>query len=159
MLLSKSPERNTFQRDCYIREQEKKGKIDDPETQKMLEYYNSRNARKHEKENDPSWQENNLEYDLRSTNWILKKVRDSESYAQDLYAAMCNNEFLKKEVIPILREEKWGCSWRYAGGIIADMREKGDYVDWYCSGNEGQVTDEVQNDLLKLGWIVITHDD
>ena len=75
-----------------------------------------------------------LEYDLLTTEWILHKVRASESYAQNLYAALCNNDFTKLEPWPILNGKTWSCSWRYAGGIIADMREQGDYVDWYCSG-------------------------
>lgn len=110
-------------------------------------------------------QKNNLEYDLLSTDWILEKVRNSDNYAQNLYAALCNNDFIKNEVWPILKEDTWGCGWRYAGGIIADIQEKGDYMDWYCSGigsslsskeyvTESIVTDEIKDDLLKLGWLV-----
>jgi hypothetical protein len=80
---------------------------------------------------------------------------------------MCNTDFVRNDVWPLLKEEKWSCSWRYAGGIIADMREEGDYIDWYCSGiggdkedyvGEGYVTDEIRDDLLKLGWVVIDDD-
>ena len=160
--LSKSPDRDTFQRDKYIERQTEKGTMDDPETIKMLEFYESIRIKKGERDQDPEWQKNNLEYDLRSTDWILKKVRENDNYAQNLYAALCNNDFIKNEVWPLLKEEDWGCSWRYAGGIIADMREEGDYIDWYCSGigrhddhvGEGTVTDEIREDLLKLGWIV-----
>jgi hypothetical protein len=50
------------------------------------------------------------------------------------------------------------------------MREEGDYVEWYCSGiqgdpdedwvdlghvSEGTVTDQIREDLFKLGWIVL----
>jgi hypothetical protein len=63
------------------------------------------------------------------------------------------------------------------------MQQKGDYSDWYCSGiqsnptdaeymsmtdqekeiadrlkdyvGEGMVTDEVREDLRKLGWVVL----
>jgi len=28
-------------------------------------------------------------------------------------------------MLVVLTEQKWGCSWRYAGGIIADIREQG----------------------------------
>jgi hypothetical protein len=68
------------------------------------------------------------------------------------------------------------------------MQEKGDYIDWYCSGikdskeldddqfqqltreqqesyiqakafvPESVVTDEIRADLLKLGWIVVDNE-
>jgi hypothetical protein len=85
---------------------------------------------------------------------------------------MCNMQFQKLDVIPILKEELWSCSWRYAGGIIADMRQEGDYIDWYCSGiggglgngdttgtkgyvPEGIVTEEIESDLRELGWVPV----
>jgi len=118
--------------------------------------------------------EGDMEHDLRSTDWICLKVRNSDAYAQNLYAAMCNMRFQRQDVLPILRDEFWHCSWRHAGGIVADMRESGDYLNWYCSGignaddgyglsgqtqntqgyvPEATVTDEVREDLLKLGWV------
>lgn len=109
-----------------------------------------------------------MESDLKSTSWICEKVRTSNIYAQNLYAALCNNEFQKKEMWPILKDERWSCSWRHAGAIIADMKENGDYLDWYCSGirtseswdqrgysHEGDVTEEIKYDLHRLGWMVI----
>jgi hypothetical protein len=109
-----------------------------------------------------------LEYEMMNCVWFRNKVRESESYAQNLYAALCNNEFIKNDVWPILEDKRWCCSWRYAGGMIADLREEGEYTDWYCSGMgidnnknfvpESHVTDEIRNDLLKLGWIVIEDD-
>ena len=125
-------------------------------------------------EQDPEWRENNLEYDLRSTDWILDNVRASDVYAQNIYAALCNNDFQRNDVMPILKNETWSCSWRHAGGVVADMIGKGDYMDWYCSGGSGSamsvenyiqgyvkesaVTDEVLEDLFKLGWIVSSLD-
>lgn len=134
--LAKSPERNTFQKENYLKRQAEMGKTpeNDDDTQAMFEYYQSWTTQKEEKEADPEWRENNMEYDLRSTQWILDKVRADDAYAQNLYAAMCNNEFQKNEFLPLLKGQTWSCSWRYAGGIIADMREQGDYIDWYCSG-------------------------
>lgn len=116
-----------------------------------------------------------LELELKSCDWIIKKVKSDDAYAQNLYAALCNNEFIKNEVLHILREDTWYCSWRYAGGIIADMKGYGDYLDYYCTGmtnvtydtvedekqfrkkqyvHEGYVTDEIKKDLVTLGWIV-----
>ena len=75
-----------------------------------------------------------LEQDLMASPMMLAKVRESNVYAQHLYAAMCNQAFAKNEVWPQLKGETWSCSWRYAGGIIADMQNQGDYLNWYCSG-------------------------
>ena len=111
---------------------------------------------------NPEWQRNNLEYALRSTKWICDKAKASKIYAQNLYAALCNNDFQKLAVMPILQDQRWHCSWRHAGGVIADMIEHGDYIDLYCSGMaddpayvaESKVTDAIRADLKALGWIV-----
>lgn len=105
--------------------------------------------------------ENNLEYDLRSSDWICDKVKQSEQYAQSLYAALCNMEYIKLETLNILSEKTWSCSWRYAGEVVALMRGQGDYMDWYCSSfgrsydtvSEGTVTQEIYNDFKKIGWV------
>jgi hypothetical protein len=183
--ISKSPGRLTFQKEKYVERREAEGKLPDPAYLEMfargLKYYDERFQSKES-------QQGSLEYCLLTTDWILAKVRNSRVYAQNLYAAMCNNEFLELEVMPILKNDMWSCSWRYAGGIIADMCQEGDYIDWYCSGTnawdnvspeefekldedakiryleskkfvgEGYVTDEVREDLLKLGWKVIEDD-
>ena len=112
--------------------------------------------------------DHNLEEDIRACAWMLKKVQDRETYAQNLYAAMCNNVFQRNEVWPRLKDEYWSCSWRAAGGIVADLRGQGDYIDWYCSGifgageadsfqgyvSESTVTDEIRQDLFAIGWTV-----
>jgi hypothetical protein len=183
---SQSPDRNTFQRDRYIERQEAEG---DPIDMDYLAILESIRQEGQNKWADPEHTKNNLEYDLVTTDWILDKVRASRSYAQNLYAALCNNNFRRNDVWPLLKGENWGCSWRYAGGIISDMRQEGDYIDWYCSGirndyplddegfaqldkpqqelyiesksyvGESTVTDEVREDLFKLGWLVIDEDD
>jgi hypothetical protein len=178
MKISQSPDRNTFQKEMYVKRCEEKN---EEVSQAYLEMYDSFKDQHDHKFDDPESRIDNLEYDLLTTDWILEKVRNNETYAQNLYAAMCNTDFVKNDVWPILTEKKWHCSWRYAGGIIADMRQEGDYIDWYCSGirgnpisgdedtpidkaleeklskyvGEGCVTDEIREDLLKLGWIVI----
>lgn len=166
-MISKSPERNTFQKENFIKRQEEAGKINEPDTKSMIEYYESWNSESDRREKDPEWQKDNMEYDLRTTDWILEKVRGSKVYAQNLYAAICNNDFMKLEVVPILTEKTWSASWRSAGGIVANMRQEGDYIDWYCSGireidaepngyvPEQVVTDEIRADLKRLGWIVV----
>ncbi len=94
-------------------------------------------------------------------------------------------QFVKNAVWPLLRDQRWSASWRHAGGIVADMREQGDSIDWYCSGiggmmgggsesspaieaallarkkyvPESTITDEIRADLFQLGWIPKEWDD
>ena len=91
--------------------------------------------------------EPSLERDMKDAAWFVEKVRASESYAQNVYAALCNNAFQKLELMPVLKDEVWSCSWRYSGGLVADIRCEGDYMDWYCSG--------ISEDLKQLGWVVV----
>jgi hypothetical protein len=168
--ISKSPDRFTFQAESSVKKLQ-----EDPNNEhakSMLDMYKRWREEADSRDLDLAWQENNMEYDLRTCDWICEKVRASDSYAQNLYAAICNRDFRKKAVIPILKETSWGASWRSAGGIVANMRQEGDYIDWYCSGigdglgngdadrtrgyvSEGYVTAEIREDLHKLGWIVL----
>ena len=179
--ISSSPDRNTFQKEKYIERCTEDGKEPSEAYLNMWDNINEQNSKNVV---DTEWQKNNLEYDLRICDWILDKVRTRDEYAQNLYAAMCNNKFQQREMWPILKEETWSCTWRYAGGIVADMLQQGDYIDWYCSGMgglnggydqdsetfeqwqtrtkympEGAVTEEIQQDLFKLGWIVVDKKD
>jgi len=123
----------------------------------------------------------NMSEDMAKSDWFVAKVRASESYAQNLYASMCNREFVKNDVWPLIKDQRWSATWRSAGGIVAIIRNEGDYMDYYCSGiggvlgggsevdpdsdklflaqqkfvSEGTVTDEIREDLFKLGWIVL----
>ncbi len=173
-MISKSLERHTFQQEAYIERCKEKG--EEPR-EDYLNLYKSEKQQDEENIVDPEWQKDNLEYDLRSTEWILDKARASDSYAQNIYAALCNMRWQRLDLIPILKDQFWSCSWRYAGGIVAHMRQEGDYIDWYCSGMgglnqeyegeetneqwqkrtgyvpEGIVTDEIRADFQKLGWV------
>ena len=112
--------------------------------------------------------EHDLEDDMRNSVLIMTKVKN-DRYAQNLYAAMCNMQWQKTEVWPVLKDELWHVSWRSSGGIVARLRGEGDYLNWYCSGigeglgngdadgtlgyvSESTVTDEIRADLGTLGW-------
>ena len=71
-----------------------------------------------------------LEEELKASPLILEKIKDRR-YAQNVYAALCNMRWQRLDVLPILKDEYWSCSWRHAGGIVADMLQKGDYIDWH----------------------------
>jgi hypothetical protein len=179
--MNRSPERNTFQLKNYLERCEADGK--EP-SEAYIELYKSADRNDMENEVNAQWKLNNLEYDLRSTRWICDKAKAREEYAQHIYAALCNQAWQRNDVWPLLAGQVYSCSWRYAGGIVADMRETGDYIDWYCSGirggaseedlaemtpeerqrydwymknfvSESTVTDEICEDFFKLGWIPV----
>ena len=186
-MISASPDRHTFQKQKYIEGCLEAGQsLDDPAVQAMLEMYESWALRDEENLVNAEWQKNNMEFDMRTTDWMVAKVCESRVYAQNLYAALCNNTFQKQDVWTILKDHVWACTWRSAGGIVANMRGEGDYIDWYCSGIKGEdvteqsewnmltqeqqmfhkesqahvgesvVTDEIREDLARLGWSVVS---
>lgn len=182
-MMNCSPERGTFHIEAQLKSVEE-GNTTAEKAEEMIDFYKSWEERRKELEATDDWKQDNMEYDLRSTKWICDKAKASEVYAQNLYAAICNNEFTKNDVWPLLTDKRWSASWRSAGGIVANMIEKGDYIDWYCSGitnewddetynnatkeqqekytyyknnfvPESKVTEEIREDLFKLGWIVV----
>lgn len=108
----------------------------------------------------------NLERDVRGTDWIIKKIRKHEIYAQNFYAALCNNSYQPKDVWGILSNISWDCTWRYAATLVAEIREDDSYIDWYCSGTgfqgtdftgfveESYVTEEIESDINNIGWLI-----
>jgi hypothetical protein len=178
--VASSPERHTFQKEGYIERAKESGEEPD---QGYLDWFDQIKLDEANKINDPEWQKNNMEYDLRSSKELCDKVKARDDYAQNLYAAMCNMTWQSREFWQELKGETWSASWRYAGGIIADMREEGDYIDWYCSGmgglnreydgdetneqwqartgfvTEGTVTEEIELDLNRLGWRPVPYSD
>jgi hypothetical protein len=179
--VASSPERHTFQKEGYIKRCEEKGEEPNPDYVNMYKTWKQMDE---ERIQDPAWQKNNMEYDLRSSKELCDKVKKYDNYAQNLYAAMCNMTWQRREFWQELKGETWSCSWRSSGGIIADMQEKGDYIDWYCSGigsqedgyglsdvkpeldedgrtyvPEGVITEEVELDLNRLGWRPVPYSD
>lgn len=97
----------------------------------------------------------NLETDLRNSPEILARIED-KVFAESLYAALCNNQFRHAEMTDGNRD--WSCTWRYAGEIVSDIRNRQlldkneDYMDYYCSGRESEITPDVETLLASMGW-------
>lgn len=72
----------------------------------------------------------------------------TQSFAQQLYGALCNTGW-KHEAT----NRGFSCSWRTAGAIAADVAGQGEmYLDYYCGGNEEEITSTVEQVLGSLGW-------
>ena len=96
-----------------------------------------------------------LERDLLDCKFIIDRLRREDDYATRFYNALCNNRWCHDSDVHGLRNEDdtWSCSWRYAGDLVAKLRACGeDYLDYYCSGREGHVHIDIEEDLKKLGW-------
>ncbi len=85
---------------------------------------------------------------------VKEFVKDDKN-AKDFYAPFCNRDWF-----PLGREIKKedigngeGFTWRAAGSLVARLRKKGEgYMDFYCGGNEGKITKEIEELMLSLGW-------
>ena len=85
------------------------------------------------------------------------KIKDYD-FAQKIYANLCNlvwYDYVNDEVItfsnlPVSTE----ISWRSSGGFVAGIRQLGEgYMDFYCSGNEGEIDDEIEK--LFESWNIV----
>jgi hypothetical protein len=88
-----------------------------------------------------------LEVALRT---LSERVRTDDAFAHELYSALCNMRWRRdgSDAEPV------SMSWRYAGGVVAHLACKGEcYLDYYCSGNEGKVSEQVRAALGDLGWV------
>ncbi len=79
---------------------------------------------------------------------LADRVAADDVLARELYASFCNMRWQREGM-----EESVSMSWRYAGGVVADLVGRGEcYLDYYCSGNEGVVSERVCEALAELGW-------
>lgn len=90
---------------------------------------------------------------------LLKKIFSEqvkeEDFARKLYDCLCNTIWFNKHTGDI-----YSCSWRYAGGLVADLRNVGeDYIDFYCNGfsGEGAYHEEIYSGLEKFGYKAVEY--
>ena len=96
-----------------------------------------------------------LEDDIRKL--LSQKIIEDYDFALDIYAALCNTGWIRNNSAPDDRAVFF--SWRYAGGIVASIRGNFDsmnYMDFYCSGNEGIVSNDVLSTMAEIGWAPIS---
>ena len=74
------------------------------------------------------------------------RVRADGAYGVDLWCALTNVEWCGPQ------GEKVSYPFRRAGEVVAWIREEGDYLTWYCSGEPGVVAQWIGSALNKAGW-------
>jgi hypothetical protein len=92
--------------------------------------------------------------DISLSPMLTNKLKQRE-YAQKFYAALCNT-YWRKEGYDYYSSMPWSVSWRVAGAIVSGFYQGSDrlsdYMEFYCSGGEGLIDSEVEQDLYELGW-------
>lgn len=71
-----------------------------------------------------------------------------DDVAEELWSALANVEWYHPE-----SHDTAGYSFRGAGGLIAQLRDEGNYMDWYCCARDGVVSNNIARVLKKRGWI------
>ncbi len=74
-----------------------------------------------------------------------------DEFATEVWGALANVDWYNPQ-----KNLKASYSFRAAGGLIAEMRGEGDYMDWYCSGPYAIVNEYIAMSMKKLGWIADT---
>jgi hypothetical protein len=75
------------------------------------------------------------------------RIKDDE-VAKEVWSALANVDWYHPQT-----HQHAGYSFRAAGGLIAELRGEGDYMDWYCCGPYAVVSDLIARTLKKQGWI------
>ena len=95
---------------------------------------------------DPdSYMLSNFEKDISTDPQILTRIQNID-FAKLFYGSLCNTIWIKEN-------DRFAASFRYAAGLVAELRgKKENYLDFYISSPEGVVSSEVQLHLNRLGW-------
>lgn len=101
-----------------------------------------------------------FERDLHSNAAFRERCLDDD-FAGKLYVSLENQDWYRQRAGEV--EEKFGCSWRSAGELVASLRDGKDecYMDWYChhpGGESCMVFPEVEAALGELGWYPVESD-
>ena len=85
-----------------------------------------------------------FEDDLREV--FTARMKGSGEFCSEVWSSLANIVWENKD------GAEFAASFRYAGGLIADIIGEGDYMDWYCSGDYAVVSQEISSGMLTLGW-------
>lgn len=100
-----------------------------------------------------------FEDELRAAPEFLACLRLDKTFAHALYCALENQAWGGDG------KQTFTCSFRYAGGLVAELRELGEgYMDFYCGWGPDSswsctIQPMVAEELAKLGWYPVEYPD
>lgn len=78
-----------------------------------------------------------------------ERMKEDEDFCKDVYSALTNVTWMHgfggggTEVC---------FTYRAAGDFISKVIGKGDYMDWYLCAGEGDVSSDIEQQMLNYGW-------
>jgi hypothetical protein len=76
------------------------------------------------------------------------RIRESDAIAGEMWSALANVDWKHDD------GDTASYSFRAAGDLVAAVRGKGSYMDWYCCGDYATVSETIADALSKEGWRV-----
>jgi len=80
---------------------------------------------------------------------FTKRLREDEEFGTELWSALANVDWCQESDED---NSEVGYSFRSAGSLIASMLCHGNYMDWYCSGPDGVVSELISEKMASKGW-------
>lgn len=74
------------------------------------------------------------------------KIRENKGLGADMWSAVANQDWKH------CNGDTASYSFRCAGDFIASIRGEGHYMEWYCSGPDATVSEEISDAMAKEGW-------
>jgi hypothetical protein len=70
-----------------------------------------------------------------------------QTFREDMWSALANIKWFHGD-----DKKDSGLTFREAGSVVAGISGHGDYLTYYCSSPDGQVTDKIAQGMAKHGW-------
>lgn len=97
------------------------------------------------------WLVNDADLEAEIYEIFSELIKSDIYFCHELWSALTNTLWVKGGKYASM-------SYRYAGGFIADIRDKGEtYMDFYCCAPSGVVSNKIAKIMLDNGWS-FTHD-